>query len=43
MTITNLINTTWVFKDGPLDFSGLKQGARPLNFSCDYFGVLHGF
>ena len=43
MTITNLTNTTWVFKDGPLDFSGLKQGARPLNFICDYFGELHAF
>lgn len=44
MAITNLINTTWVFKDGPLDFSGLKRGARPLNFSCDYWTQdLHAF
>ena len=44
MAITNLINTTWVFKDGPLDFSGLKRGARPLNFSCDYWTEeLHAF
>lgn len=43
MAITNLTNTTWVFKDGPLDFSDLKRGARPLNFSCDYFGALHAF
>lgn len=43
MAITNLTNTTWVFKDGPLDFSDLKRGARPLNFSCDYFGELHAF
>lgn len=43
MAITNLTNTTWVFKDGPLDFSDLKRGVRPLNFSCDYFGALHAF
>ena len=43
MAITNLTNTTWVFKDGPLDFSGLVQGARPLNFSCDRFNELHAF
>lgn len=44
MTITNLTNTTWVFKDGPLDFSGLKRGVKPLNFSCDYWTEeLHAF
>ena len=36
MTITNLINTTWVFKDGPLDFSCFDKSATahpiPLNF-----------
>lgn len=35
MAITNLINTTWVFKDGPLDFSyfdDLTQKFVPIDF-----------
>lgn len=35
MAITNLINTTWVFKDGPLDFSyfdDLAQKFVPIDF-----------
>ena len=36
MAITNLTNTTWVFKDGPLDFSCFDKSATahpiPLDF-----------